>query len=259
MKLKAKKIKKLLVPKYEFRDNSVLKDPKGLLAALQQAQQTRRRGFANRLHLTPLDVYAAGEQYPDDMSGSDIPEANWQARDDDPGMTTDMFCYRHKGSVYTQTHRELKLLDSAGGTLPQPPGHKKPAPPFGLFEGWTIYNRMHCPPDLSADNYLDGVRNPALLVLHQYFDGSYFMDDSSTRKYPTYWELLKNIFTCNVTYKAKTWVLAVAVENPMECPEKDLKKHCYGFAVDDCASTLELTEGADAMAMFYAALSQAFE
>ena len=94
MKLKAKKIKKLLVPKYEFRDNRVLEDPKGLLAALQQAQQTRRHGFANRLHLTPLDVYAAGEQYPDDMSDSDIPEANWQARDDDPGMTTDAFLLR---------------------------------------------------------------------------------------------------------------------------------------------------------------------
>lgn len=224
-----------------------------LLDALNAAIACYRCGTPGRLHLTPLDVYAAGEQYPDGTIFDDLPPADWQSRNDDPGMDVTLFCARHNCSVYTQTHKEYALLHTAGGTLPQPLGHKRPAPPFGIYKGWKIFNRMHRTPRL-PDDCLADVRNPALLFLTESRDGGCLLTSDTTSKYPDYWELLKEVFEKSTRYGGKVWVLAVGVEEPLTEPE-ELKKPCYGFAVDTTARTLELTERGDALRMFRDAVS----
>lgn len=225
-----------------------------LLDALNAAIACYRCGTPGRLHLTPLDVYAAGEQYPDGTIFDDLPPADWQSRDDDPGMHVTLFCARHNCSVYTQTHKEYALLDTAGGTLPKPPNRKRPAPPFGIYKGWKIFNRMHRTPRL-PDDCLADVRNPALLFLTESRDGGCLLTSDTTSKYPDYWELLKEVFEKSTRYGGKVWVLAVGAEEPLTEPE-ELKKPCYGFAVDTTARTLELTERGDALRMFRDAVSR---
>lgn len=225
-----------------------------LLDALDAAIACYRCGTPGRLHLTPLDVYAAGEQYPDGTIFDNLPPANWQSRDDDPGMDVTLFCTRHNCSVYTQTHKEYALLDTAGGTLPKPPNRKRPAPPFGIYKGWKIFNRMHRTPRL-PDDCLADVRNPALLFLTASRDGGCLLTSDTTSKYPDYWELLKEVFDKSTRYGSKVWVLAVGAEEPLTEPE-ELKKPCYGFAVDTTARTLELTERGDALRMFRDAVSR---
>ena len=229
-------------------------DIQELLDALDAAIACYRCGTPGRLHLTPLDVYAAGEQYPDGTIFDNPPPANWQSRDDDPGMDVTLFCSRHNCSVYTQTHKEYALLDTAGGTLPKPPNRKRPAPPFGIYKGWKIFNRMHRTPRL-RDDCLANVRNPALLFLTESRDGGCLLTSDTTSKYPDYWELLKEVFDKSARYGGKVWVLAVGAEEPLTEPE-ELKKPCYGFAVDTTARTLELTERGDALRMFRDAVSR---
>lgn len=225
-----------------------------LLDALDAAIACYRCGTPGRLHLTPLDGYAASEQYPDGTIFDDLPPANWQSRDDDPGMHVTLFCARHNCSVYTQTHKEYALLDTAGGTLPQPLGHKRPAPPFGIYKGWQIFNRMHRVPSL-PDNCLADVRNPALIFLEKGWDGHCLLTSDTTSKYPDYWELLKEVFDKAAWYGGKVWVLAVGAEDPLTESE-ELKKPCYGFVVDATARTMELTECGDALRMFRDAVSR---
>lgn len=235
-------------------------DPARILAAAEQNRQNRRRGFAGRLHLTPLDVYRAGEMYQDEdfcaqyENFPDVPRAIWSSRDDDPGMYTDMFCYRHGSGVYTQSRKEWKLLDTAGGTLPAPPGGKRPIRPFGLYKGWKIYNRLHCLPPLYSDAYVDDERNPLLLILAENAQGDYRLLHDNMPKWRNYWEMLKQVFTQDSRVGKRVWVLGIGVEQ-LECPEEDFKKpHCWGFFIDNHAHTLELTEGADALEMLAAAL-----
>ena len=229
-------------------------DIQELLDALDAAIACYRCGTPGRLHLTPLDVYAAGEQYPDGTIFDNLPPANWQSRDDDPGMDVTLVSSRHNCSVYTQTHKEYALLDTAGGTLPKPPNRKRPAPPFGIYKGWKIFNRMHRTPRL-PDDCLANVRNPALLFLTESRDGGCLLTSDTTSKYSDYWELLKEVFDKSARYGGKVWVLAVGAEEPLTEPE-ELKKPCYGFAVDTTARTLELTERGDALRMFRDAVSR---
>ena len=229
-------------------------DIQELLDALDAAIACYRCGTPGRLHLTPLDVYAAGEQYPDGTIFDNLPPANWQSRDDDPGMDVTLFCSRHNCSVYTQPHKDYALLDTARGTLPKPPNRKRPAPPFGIYKGWKIFNRMHRTPRL-PDDCLANVRNPALLFLTESRDGGCLLTSDTTSKYPDYWELLKEVFDKSARYGGKVWVLAVGAEEPLTEPE-ELKKPCYGFAVDTTARTLELTERGDALRMFRDAVSR---
>lgn len=235
-------------------------DPERILAAAEQNMGPRRRGFAGRVHLTPLDIYRAGEMYQDrDFRAEysnmpDVSRANGSSRDDDIGMYTDMFCYRHGSNVYTQSRKEWKLLDTAGGTLPAPPGGKRPVPPFGVYKGWRLYNRLHCLPPLYSDVWCDGERNPLLLILARDARGGYRLLDDTLPRWRNYWEALKQVFTCDSRVGKKVWVLIIGVEQ-LECPEQDLAKpHCWGFAIDHHAHTLELTEGADALEMLAAAL-----
>lgn len=224
-----------------------------LLAAMDYAIAHRRRGFPGRLHLTPLDAYAASEQYPDDVQSTDIPKANWQCRDDDPGMTQDLFLTRHNGRVYNYSRRALRLLDTADGTLPQPPGHKKPSPAFGLYKGWRLINRRHSAETLCV---LDDVRNPLLMVTEQRRNGCFGEYSTTTAKYPNYWELVKEVFALPGRDTAKLWVLAAAVEGELDAddPARDLLNPCFGFALDCTARTMEITEGADALEMYAAIL-----
>ena len=236
------------------------RDPARILTAAEQNIGPRRRGFAGRVHLTPLDIYRAGEMYQDDdfrreyKSLPDAPRAIWSSRDDDVGMYTDMFCYRHGSNVYTQSRKEWKLLDTAGGTLPAPPGGKKLTQPFGLYKGWKIYNRLNRLPMLYSDAYEDGERNPLLLVFAQNAQGNLRIFDDNMPKWRNYWEMLKEVFTELGRMGKKVWVLGIGVEK-LEEPEEDFKKpHCWGFAIDNRTHTLELTEGADALEMLAAAL-----
>ena len=212
------------------------------------------------MHLTPLDIYRAGEMYQDDdfrreyKNLPDAPRAIWSSRDDDVGMYTDMFCYRHGSNVYTQNRKEWKLLDTACGTLPAPPGGKKLTQPFGLYKGWKIHNRLHRLPMLYSDAYVDGERNPLLLVFAQNAQGNLRIFDDNMPKWRNYWEMLKEVFTELGRMGKKMWVLGIGVEK-LEEPEEDFKKpHCWGFAIDNRTHTLELTEGADALEMLAAAL-----
>ena len=69
-------------------------DPERILAAAELNIAHRRRGFPGRVHLSPLDVYTASEQYQDKDFRSDynnmpdMPRAIWSSHDDDIGMYT---------------------------------------------------------------------------------------------------------------------------------------------------------------------------
>ena len=66
-------------------------DPERILAAAELNIAHRRRGFPGRVHLSPLDVYTASEQYQDKDFRSDynnmpdMPRAIWSSHDDDIG------------------------------------------------------------------------------------------------------------------------------------------------------------------------------
>lgn len=231
-------------------------DPERILAAAELNIAHRRRGFPGRVHLSPLDVYTASEQYQDEDFRSeynnmpDLPRAIWSSRDDDVGMYTEMFCTRHNGHIYDRDHKEWKLLDTAGGTLSSPPGGKQPVPPFGVYKGWKIHNRLHQRP---PDACFDDERNPLVLLFVQDARGEYQLVNDTLPKYPNYWEALKEIFTKDGRLGKKVWALALGTGS-LECPEEDFRKICWGYAIDNRTHTLELTEGADALAMLAAVL-----
>ena len=83
--------------------------------------------------------------------------------------------------------------------------------------------------------------------------GEYQLVNDTLPKYPNYWEALKEIFTKDGRLGKKVWALALGTGS-LECPEEDFRKISWGYAIDNRTHTLELTEGADALAMLAAAL-----
>lgn len=203
-------------------------DPARLRAALETGCAGRRRGFAARAHLTPLDTADAAQLY--------------------------------TGNEYIRRSRALQRGNHHGTALLQTAGSAKgcrwgvnPVQPFGMYKHWQITNRLHCPPSART---LGGVHSPALVVLAESADGTTALTTATAANRPGYWALLKDCFTVCSPAAVRLWVLVLGTDGPLCAPEPALRCPCVGFAIDRAARTLTLTEGADALTMLHDALTQ---
>lgn len=200
-----------------------------LLRTLDAAMAHRRPG-TGRAHLTPLN----------DTDLYHLDYDHW-----------------YSGTFHDLPHKTLALVDTAGGTLAAPgPNPPLLRPPFGDYEGWTVWNRRQgLDLQLSEDYYGIpwDVRNPTMFYIFRDLDGSFSYDRWSLPKRPVYWQILD---CARPDFPGTAWALAVNAELPITDPDAAFTRPCRGFVTDGTAKTLTLTDNYDALAMFREAVGQ---
>ena len=189
--------------------------------AIDIAVQSRRSGMADRAHLTLLNESAYQEWRPTDMG-------------------------RKKGEC------RICLLDTTGGTFPAPPEYQLPlTAPFGRFAGWRIFNRMRTQISLEDYPFIPfDARYPCIYTITHSIYGRWKAIESAYDWYMDYWDIVAGLRNDLKGRRSISWTLIVDVPQPLVEPEKALQKKCYGIAINKKEKTIELTEDADALAMF---------
>ena len=98
---------------------------------------------------------------------------------------------------------------------------------------------------------------PALLLLRQSPDGQWTAEEDCPWRMPTFDEMLQAFYNeCKgKKRKGRTYGLAVDMSIPLTRPEDVLLGTIYGFAFDEAAKTIELTDGTAALQSFRDALN----
>ena len=189
--------------------------------AIDIAVQGRRSGIADRSHLTLLNESAYQEWRPTDMG-------------------------RKKGEC------RICLLDTKGGTFPAPPEYQLPlTAPFGRFAGWRIFNRMRTQISLEDYPFIPfDARYPCIYTITHSIYGRWKAIESAYDWYMDYWDIVAGLRNDLKGRRSISRTLIVDVPQPLVEPEKALQKKCYGIAINQKEKTIELTEDADALAMF---------
>lgn len=151
----------------------------------------------------------------------------------------------------TLTHRRLPT-GLVHPTLPACPTER------GLqFKNLTLQNRMAPLPVEPDDCSLFRQKYPALLLLRQSPDGQWTAEEDCPWRMPTFDEMLQAFYNeCKgKKRKGRTYGLAVDMSIPLTRPEDVLLGTIYGFAFDEAAKTIELTDGTAALQSFRDALN----
>ena len=93
-------------------------------------------------------------------------------------------------------------------------------------------------------------RYPCIYTITHSIYGRWKAIESAYDWYMDYWDIVAGLRNDLKGRRSISRTLIVDVPQPLVEPEKALQKKCYGIAINQKEKTIELTEDADALAMF---------